>query len=97
VRRLAVIATARSASLSLDEIKLLVDAADEDRRAAEQLRAVAERKLPELVATIERAEAVRRWLEDATRCECPRLEDCPLFDDAQLEARRGASAVASPT
>ncbi len=81
VRTLAVIETAQRAGLNLDEIRLLLDAADDDVAATERLREVAELKLPELEALIERAELVRRWLEDAARCTCPSLDDCPLFDE----------------
>jgi DNA-binding transcriptional MerR regulator len=81
VRTLAVIETAQRAGLSLEEIRLLLEASAADAAAVERLRAVAERRLPELVASIERAELVRRWLEDAARCTCPALDDCPLFDE----------------
>jgi hypothetical protein len=46
-----------------------------------RLREVAEQKLPVLREAIERAEIVRRWLEDAARCHFPTLDDCPLFED----------------
>jgi len=81
LRTLAVIETAQRAGLSLDEIRLLLRATPEDRAATEQLRDVAEKKLPALREAIERAEIVRRWLEDAARCCCPTLDDCPLFED----------------
>jgi MerR family transcriptional regulator, redox-sensitive transcriptional activator SoxR len=81
VRRLAVIDTAQRAGLTLDEVRLLLEAAPEDPASTERLRAVAERKLPELRTLIERAELVRDWLEDAARCTCPTLDDCPLFDE----------------
>src|SRR5919108_5610406 len=81
VRELAVIETARRAGLSLDEIRLLLRASPDDRRSTERLRDVAERKLPELNEAIARAEVVRGWLEDAARCDCPTLDDCPLFDE----------------
>jgi MerR family redox-sensitive transcriptional activator SoxR len=88
VRTLAVIETAQRAGLSLDEIRLLLRATPADRAATEQLRTVAEQKLPALREAIERAEIVRRWLEDAARCDCPTLDDCPLFDDpARLPER----------
>ena len=29
-------------------------------------------------------EIVRDWLEAAARCECPTLDECPLFDDSAL-------------
>jgi hypothetical protein len=59
---------------------VLLTAAADDGDATEELRRVAERKLPELEATIERAVLVRRWLEAAARCECPSLDDCCLFE-----------------
>ena len=81
VRTLAVIETAQRAGLSLDEIRLLLEATPSNHAATEQLREVAEQKLPLLREAIERAELVRRWLEDAARCFCPTLDDCPLFED----------------
>ena len=81
VRTLAVIETAQRAGLSLDEIHLLLEATPSDRAATERLREVAEQKLPVLREAIERAEIVRRWLEDAARCHCPTLDDCPLFEE----------------
>lgn len=82
VRRLAAIDTAQRAGLSLQEITELLGAWPGDPAAIERLRQVAERKLPELAALIERAELVQRWLGAAAACQCPTLEDCPLFDDA---------------
>jgi MerR family transcriptional regulator, redox-sensitive transcriptional activator SoxR len=87
VQTLAVIDTAQRAGLALDEIALLLDASPEDGAATERLRALAERKLPELVALIERAELVRGWLEHAARCVCPTLDDCPLFEPELLPER----------
>jgi len=84
VRTLAVIETAQRAGLALDEIKVLLSASPGDPAAVERLRAVASRKLPEIVALIERTELVRGWLECAARCECPDLDQCPLFDDPAL-------------
>ncbi len=80
VRTLAVIETAQRAGLSLDEIRLLLQATPSNRAATERLREVAERKLPVLREAIGRAEIVRLWLEDAARCHCPTLDDCPLFE-----------------
>jgi MerR family transcriptional regulator, redox-sensitive transcriptional activator SoxR len=74
VRTLAVIDTAQEAGLTLDEIRLLLE-----EPGGERLRAIAERKLPEVDALIERAENVRRWLAAAAECRCPDLDDCCLF------------------
>ena len=90
VRTLAVIETAQRAGLALDEIKVLLSASPGDPVAVERLREVASRKLPEITALIERTELVRGWLECAARCECPDLDQCPLFDDAALPGGSGA-------
>src|SRR5205809_4772113 len=79
IRTLAVIDTAQRAGLTLDEIRLLLEAAPNDAAAIERLREVAQRKLPTLQTLIERAELVRSWLEAAAACMCPTLDDCPLF------------------
>jgi len=70
--------------LTLDEIRTLLHATDENGEAMEQLRTIAERKLPEITALIERSELVRDWLECAARCECPSFDDCPLFEEPGL-------------
>jgi len=88
VRTLAVIETGQRAGLTLDEIKALLCASPDDHAAIERLREVASRKLPEIKALIERTEVVRGWLECAARCECPDLDQCPLFDDPALLPER---------
>jgi hypothetical protein len=74
----------------------LLAAAPDDRQAIDRLREVAERKLPEITALIERSELVRGWLECAARCECPALDECSLFEDPAVlpgnEADRGRRA-----
>jgi MerR family transcriptional regulator, redox-sensitive transcriptional activator SoxR len=81
LRTLAVIETGQRAGLTLEEIKALLAASPDDAAAIDRLREVAERKLPEITALIERSLLVREWLECAARCECPSLDQCPLFDD----------------
>ncbi len=73
VRTLAVIDTAQRASLTLSEIKTLLSARAR-RRIGDRTgsREIAERKLPEIAALIERTELVRGWLECAARCGMPR-------------------------
>src|SRR5262245_36195752 len=80
-RSLTVIDVAQRAGLTLDEIKILLESPAGSPAATEHLRLVAERRLPELRARIERARLVERWLEAAARCECPDLDACCLFDD----------------
>jgi MerR family transcriptional regulator, redox-sensitive transcriptional activator SoxR len=90
VRTLAVIETGQRAGLTLDEIRALLSAAPDDQAAIERLREVAAKKLPEITALIERSQLVRGWLESAARCECPALDQCPLFDDPALLPARGS-------
>jgi MerR family transcriptional regulator, redox-sensitive transcriptional activator SoxR len=98
LRTLAVIETAQRSGLSLADIRALLGAAPGNPAAIEELRRIAVRKLPELDVAIERAVVVRKWLEAASRCECPGLDDCPLFvGDAtpacdDVKAIRGAAA-----
>jgi MerR family redox-sensitive transcriptional activator SoxR len=97
VRTLAVIETAQRAGLSLGEIRALLAVSPEDTAAIDRLREIATRKLPEIAAQIERSELIRGWLECATRCECPNLDECPLFEDPSLppagSGRRPAAGI----
>ena len=78
LRRLSVIDVAQRAGMSLDEIRVLLDHGNEPMSL--QLQELAERKLPEIDALIERASRVREWMQQAARCECERIDDCALFD-----------------
>jgi MerR family transcriptional regulator, redox-sensitive transcriptional activator SoxR len=93
LRRLAVIDVAQRAGLSLEEIKELVDHGNDPVSA--RLRELAERRLPEIDALIDRAQHVRSWLELATGCGCQAIDDCALFDDVDLQPRRASSGSAS--
>jgi MerR family transcriptional regulator, redox-sensitive transcriptional activator SoxR len=79
LQRLGVIAVAKKAGFSLDDVRTLLDSADRGEPAHRELRALAERKLPEVDALIERAQVVREWLNTASGCGCDSLEDCRLF------------------
>jgi DNA-binding transcriptional MerR regulator len=97
VRTLAVIETGQRAGLTLEEIGALLASSPDDAAAVERLREIAERKLPEVTALIERSQLVRDWLECAARCECPSLDQCPLFEDpAVLPGRDDAGTNRSP-
>jgi MerR family redox-sensitive transcriptional activator SoxR len=93
LRTLGVIETGQRAGLTLDEIKALLSASPDDQAAIERLREMAARKLPQIKALIERTEIVRGWLESAARCECPSLDQCPLFDNPALLPSRTAFTV----
>ena len=82
MRRLAVIDVAQRAGLSLEEIRELIEHGNDPM--SERLRALADRRLPEIDALIERAERVRQWLQAAQSCRCEAIDDCRLFDEGRL-------------
>jgi MerR family redox-sensitive transcriptional activator SoxR len=79
VRRLGVIEVAKQAGFSLDEVGVLLDSVDQGAPAYEQLQALAARKLPEIDALLERAQAMHDWLTIASDCGCESLASCGLF------------------
>jgi MerR family redox-sensitive transcriptional activator SoxR len=91
LRRLAVIDVAQRAGLSLEEIRDLVEHGNDPMN--DRLRELAERRLPEIDALIERAQRVRVWLQTATHCGCQRIDDCALFDDPALPSGNEARAL----
>jgi MerR family transcriptional regulator, redox-sensitive transcriptional activator SoxR len=84
LRRLAVIDVAQRAGLSLEEIRELLEIGSDP--FSPRLRALAERRLPEVERLIARATQMRAWLEIATRCECVTVDECRLFEDPALTA-----------
>jgi MerR family redox-sensitive transcriptional activator SoxR len=80
IRRLQVIDVAKRAGFSLDDARVLLAADDGDGSAHEQLHDLAQRKLPEVDAVIQRAQAMRHWLSVATGCGCETLDVCALFE-----------------
>lgn len=94
VRQLQVIDIAKRAGFSLDDARVLLSTESDGLPAHEQLRELAHRKLPEVDALIERAQAMRGWLSAATGCDCQTLDVCALFD-ANVEAL-APSGLASP-
>jgi MerR family redox-sensitive transcriptional activator SoxR len=83
LRRLAIVDIAQRAGFSLEEIRRLLDGTSSGA-AHESVRALAHAKVPAVTALIARAEAVKRWLEVASECECATLDVCALFDDRAL-------------
>ena len=88
LQRLAAIGVAQRAGFSLEEIRLLLSAAETEDAAA-QLQELASRKLGDVEALISQAEAMKAWLRGAAACECPTLDVCALFDpDVALSISR---------
>jgi MerR family transcriptional regulator, redox-sensitive transcriptional activator SoxR len=80
LRTLSVIGAGQRAGLSLSEVRELLTASNGRGAVSERLREIAQRKLPEVEALIERSLLVKDWLQAAADCRCPTLDDCPLFD-----------------
>ena len=71
--RLRVISCAQSAGFTIAEIRELIQGQD---GAQGTWRDLAQRKLAEVNALIDKAQATRRLLEDSLECSCQSLEEC---------------------
>ncbi len=78
--RLAVVRVAQQAGFTISEIRVLLDGFSEGTPPSERWRVLAQEKLPEVEALVERVLGMKRLLERGLRCECLRLEDCALID-----------------
>jgi MerR family transcriptional regulator, redox-sensitive transcriptional activator SoxR len=83
LRRLAIVDAAQRVGLSLVEIRDLTRPTA-NQRVGDSVRTIAERRLPDIDALIERAQAVKRWLEVARSCDCATVDVCGLFVDPGL-------------
>ena len=96
--RLAFISVAQNAGFALREIRELAASAEGDLAAP--MRALSERKLPEVRAAIERAAAMEGWLEVASGCDCASPAECTLFDQpgsiAVIQVPAGSSCRRAP-
>ena len=78
LNRLTVVRVAKQAGFTISEIGTLLDGFAEDTSPSERWRLLAEEKLPEVEALVERALGMKDLLEQGLRCECLRLEECAL-------------------
>jgi MerR family transcriptional regulator, redox-sensitive transcriptional activator SoxR len=97
VRRLHVIGVAQRAGFTLDETRVLLATGDDGQPAYEQIRELAQRKLPEVDALIRPRSGDARLAEDRHRLQLPVLDVCALFDADALEPPAGAAAALSIT
>lgn len=84
LHRLAIIDVAQRVGFTLEEIRELTGPPPDGHGAGEPLRELAERKLPDIDALIQRAQAVQRWLNLAATCDCATVDVCSLFVDPTL-------------
>ena len=76
VERLALIAFAKSIGFSLDEIRSLLFDFPQATPAGARWSGLAQTKLAELDATVQRIETMRAALQRIARCGCDDLEQC---------------------
>src|SRR5215217_2714948 len=84
--RLAVVRVAQQAGFTISEIRMLLDGFAEDTPPSERWRVLAQAKLPEVEALVERALRMKDLLERGLRCECLRLEECALVGNGSPQA-----------
>lgn len=80
VDKLKVIRMARDLGFSLEEIRLLFNGFSSDTPPSARWQQLAQRKLPEVTALIQRATAMKKLLEKGLRCDCVSVQDCILYD-----------------
>ncbi|MEO5950865.1 MAG: MerR family transcriptional regulator [Chloroflexia bacterium] len=82
LRHLLVIQVAQQAGFSVAEIKVLLYGFEEDVTPSVRWRAMAKQKLPEVESLIERANVMKRLLEEGLNCGCLNFQECVMIDGA---------------
>src|ERR671919_1703952 len=85
--RLAVVRVAKQAGFTISEIRTLLDGFSEDTPPSERWRILAQEKLPEVEALVERSLSMKDLLERGLRCECLRLQECSFAGNRSPQAR----------
>jgi MerR family transcriptional regulator, redox-sensitive transcriptional activator SoxR len=88
---LRIVRLARDAGFTLAVIRRLLHRFELEAPASRRRHALAERKLRDVTALIDRAEGMRRLLESLLRCECRDLAECVRPQLVLLSPRRAAS------
>ena len=76
VGRLRIVQLARDAGFTIAETRIFLSGFTASERPAARWRALAEKKLAQIEANIQRFAQMKDLLESSFRCECPRIEDC---------------------
>lgn len=85
LRRVAVVRVAQQAGFTISEIRTLLDGFSDDAPPSERWRVLAQGKLPEVEALVERALGMKDLLERGMRCECLSIDDCALVGEGTLD------------
>lgn len=76
LRRLAFIQTAQSVGFSIAEMQLLLHELDGGAPLSTRWQTLAQQKLTEVNALLQRAQSMKRMLEKGLDCNCSDLEQC---------------------
>ena len=76
LRRLSFIQIAQAAGFTLAEMQTLFNGLDGDNPLSERWRMLAQQKMGEVEALIERAQGMKTMLENGLNCGCLSLEEC---------------------
>ena len=87
---LRIVRLGRNAGLTLSEIRQLLHGFEPGTPASTRWRELAERKLRDVMALIERAQARQRLLEALLSCECRDLAECVRPRLVTLSPRRAS-------
>lgn len=80
VDSLTVIRMARDLGFTVGDIRLLVSGFSTDTPPNVRWRELAQKKLFEVNAVLQRATAMKRLLEKGLRCDCVSVHDCLAYD-----------------
>jgi MerR family redox-sensitive transcriptional activator SoxR len=93
VDRIALIQFAQRAGFTVAEIRTLFEGFEEETPASERWQILAQQKLDEVNALIDRAERMKVVLAQALACGCLRLDDCA----SAIRVRSGSRDSSSRT
>ncbi|MCH8341757.1 MAG: MerR family transcriptional regulator [Chloroflexi bacterium] len=79
IDRLGVIQIAKKAGFTLSEIKVLLSGFSETEPPSARWKIMAQEKIEQVEALIERAQGMKRLLMEGLECECLRMEECANF------------------
>ena len=79
LKRLAMIQVAKEAGFTLPEINTLLSGLSETESPSDRWKRMAQDKIPEVDALIQRAQAMKTLLEAGLDCDCLRIDDCMLL------------------
>ena len=77
--RLEVIQLAKKAGFTLSEIRMLLSGFSDTEPPSVRWKRMAQEKIEEVEALIERAQGMKRLLIEGLECECLRFDECVVF------------------